>query len=248
MDQLVFYSGSIDPSDVQRVLPGVTVTTVYDRHRLVEALVGDPHLIGAIIEIDAMTGQWDHFLSSARRSFPLLPMLVLTPVNACHDEVACVDTNAGADTVERSIAEFFAVPRKRDRREHHRFDWPLRASLVGSDEVHRMRELSAGGAFLEPATRVPPPGTVCDIRICFQNFTMTTRCEILDPRHVSSRAAPGFGVRFTSLSPEATEFIDRIVGDALASMLLDPSARPEVPSIDEEEDILAVGDEFSLTL
>ncbi|MFW5789191.1 MAG: PilZ domain-containing protein [Spirochaetota bacterium] len=248
MDQLVYYPGSIDPSAVQRALPAVTVITVYDRQRLVEALVGNPHLIGAIIEIDAMTDQWDHFLSSARRSFPLLPMLVLTRVNACHDEVACVDTNATAEAVRTNIEEFFAVPRQRERREHHRFDWPLRASLVGNDEVHRIRELSAGGAFLEPAAHIPPPGSACDIRIWFQNFTMTTRCEILDPRHVSSRAAPGFGVRFTSLSPEASEFIDRIVGDALASMLLDPSAHPEVPSIDEQEEVLAVGDEFSLTL
>lgn len=248
MDQLVFYSGSTDPSDVQRALPEVTVTTVYDRHRLVEALVGDPRLIGAVAEIDAMTDEWDHFLGSARRSFPLLPLLVLTPVNACHDEVACVDTNAAAEVVDERIAEFFAVPRQRERREYHRFDWPLRAALVGGEEVHRIRELSAGGAFLEPATTVPPPGSTCEICICFQNFTMTTRCEILDPRHVSSSAEPGFGVRFTSLSSEASAFIDRIVGDALASMLLDPSARPEVPSIDEEQDILAVGDEFSLTL
>lgn len=248
MDQLVFYSGSADPTDVQRAVDGVTVTTVYDRHRLVEALVDDPHLIGAIVEIEAMTDEWDHFITSARRSFPVLPLLVLTRVNACHDEVACVDTNADEDVVRGRIGEFFAVPRQRQRRDHHRFDWPLRASLVGGDEIHRIRELSAGGAFLEPATSIPAPGSTCEIRICFQNFTMTTECEILDQRHVSSRSAPGFGVRFTSLSPQASAFIDRIVCDALASMLLDPSARPEVPSIDEEEDVLAVGDEFSLTL
>ncbi|MFW5814890.1 MAG: PilZ domain-containing protein [Spirochaetota bacterium] len=248
MDQLVFYSGSTDPSDVPAALPEVAVTTVHDRHRLVEALVGDPHLIGAVVEIEAMNDEWDHFISSAKRSFPLLPLLVLTPVNACHDEVACVDTNAEAGVVSERIAEFFAVPRQRERRDHHRFDWPLRASLAGRDEVHRIRELGAGGAFLEPATSIPPPGSTCEISICFQNFTMTATCEILDPRHVSSRSAPGFGVRFTSLSPRASAFIDRIVADALASMLLDPSARPEVPSIDEEEDVLAVGDEFSLTL
>jgi hypothetical protein len=248
MDQLVFYSGSTDPSGVQSALPEVTVTTVYDRYRLVEALIADPHLIGAVLEIDAFDEEWSRFMTSARRSFPLLPLLVLCPTDASHDAAICVDTRIGEGAVATAIVEFFAAPRPLQRRDHHRFDWPLRASLVGGEEIHRIRQLSAGGAFLEPAATVPAPGSACEIRICFQNFTMTTTCEILDPRNVSSREAPGFGVRFPELSPEASTFIDRIVTDALAQTLLDPDAEATVPTIDEEEDILAVGDEFSLTL
>lgn len=252
MDRLVYYEGVDDPTDLHQAVPAVEMTTVANRRSLVEALVGDPQLVGAIIELDELDASWRRFLESARRSFPLLPIVVIAPAGpdaeAPPQGVETIDSAAGADSVAASVARRVSVPRRPERREHHRFDWPLRASLVGTDEEHRIRELSAGGAFLVPATVIPPPGSTCDIRICFQNFTITTACEILDPRHTSSRHDSGFGVRFVSLSDEASAFIDRIVNDALAKLLLDPDSEPAVPSIDEEEEILAVGDEFALTL
>ncbi|HKJ84839.1 MAG TPA: PilZ domain-containing protein [Spirochaetia bacterium] len=245
MDQLVFCSHEIDAELVNEALPEVAVSTVYARRSLVEAIVANAQLIGAIVEPDA-DDDWPAFLASIRRSFPLIPLLVLS--DACSDGYACVDPNQPREPLVGAIADFYTTPRPAERRRHHRYEWPLRATIAGSSTVHRIHEISAGGAFLEPASPIPEPRTECEIQVRFQNFTMTTMCEILDPRHVSSRAAPGFGVRFTALSGTAEEFIDSVVTDALARVLLDPTSVPEVPSIDEEEDILAVGDEFSLSL
>jgi hypothetical protein len=214
----------------------------------VESLIDEPQLIGAITDIEEYTDEWEHFLRSARRSFPFLPLLVMIPGGGCLDDLVCHDRDADQQTTREYIASFFSRPRQPERRRHHRFGWPLQAELCGEPTTHRIREISAGGAFLEPHASIPEPGTRCDIRIEFQNFAISTTCEILDPRHTSSRVHAGFGVRFPELSEEARQFVDRIVTDALASILLDPNAAPEVPSIDEEQDVLSVGDEFSLTL
>ena len=248
MDHLVFYSSSADPDAVQRALPSVEVLPVFTRRSLVEALVGKPELIGAIVDLDDADDDWIDFLRSATKSFPVLPILVIAPGDRCRHEFPCAEKSSDGELPTTRITEFVSVPRPRDRREHHRFDWPLRGRLEGGVTIHRIREISAGGAFLEPVSDVPPPGTQCGIEIAFQNFTMETRCEILDPRHVSSKARYGFGVRFVSLSEQGAAFIDGVVADAVARVLLDPSAEPEIPSIDDEEDILAVGDEFSLSL
>jgi len=243
MDQVVFFSREIDAELVTEALPEVAVSTVYARRTLVEAILANAQLIGAVVEPDA-SDDWPAFLASIRRSFPLIPLLVLS--DACTDGYTCVDPELPREQLVRVMADFHSAPRPTERRRYHRYEWPLRATIAGSSTVHRIHEISAGGAFLEPVSPIPEPRTECEIQIRFQNFTMTTNCEILDPRHVSSRAAPGFGVRFTALSGTAEEFIDSVVTDALARVLLDPTSVPEVPSIDEEEDRKVVDSPFAV--
>lgn len=248
MDELVLYADTIEPDAVEAALPGVQVRAVYHQRSLVEALTDEPRLIGAVVEVAELTGEWTTFLESARELFPMLPILVLAPGGGCLDGLLCFNVDRGGEEVARQIADYFAVPRSRDRRSHHRFDWPLTAKLDGEEAVRRVCMISAGGARLERVENTPLPGTRHTICVRFGNFTMTTSCEILDPRHVSSGAGPGFGVRFDSLSESAEHFIDRVVGDALVSVLLDPNAVPEVPSIDDDDEMLEVGDEFSISL
>ena len=246
MDQLVFCADTVESEVVRRALPDVRVVTVTSRRSLAEMLIGEDRLVGTIVEPHGTDG-WKPFLHSVKRSFPLLPILLLVP-GGDESGYDCVDRDLAAPQLVEAIRAFFAAPHPTERRRYHRYDWPLRATLECDPIVHRIREISAGGAFLEPLSAVPEPGTRCEIRIEFQNFTMTTTCAILDPRHVSSNAVPGFGVRFDELSAEAASFIDRVVNDALARILLEPDAVPQVPSIDEEEDVLSIGDEFSLSL
>ena len=44
----------------------------------------------------------------------------------------------------------------------------------------------------------------------------------------------------------ARAFVDRVVTDALIQALTNPESPPAIPSIETEEDVLAIGDEFSL--
>ena len=246
MDELVFFTTALKPPVIEAALPGVRVRPVYSRFSLVEALVESPELVGALVDVDELTDEWTHFLQSARESFPLLPIAVTAKGGGCIEDTYCLDLNVDPSDLGTQLAEFFGGPRAPERRQNHRFAWPLRARIEGSNIEHRIAEISAGGAFLEPIAPIPGPGSRCTISIEFQNFGLNTTCEILDPRHVSSRARPGFGVRFVDLSEKAADLINRIVNDALAQMLLDPSARPQVPTIEEVEDVVDLGDEFSI--
>lgn len=250
MDRLVLYSEGLEPEIVRNALSDVDVLTVYSQYRLIESLVDDPSLVGAVINVVEMTPQWATFLASASRSFPLLPILIVRPAgsNDCPEGFACIDDDVSLETIGEALDNLVGGAPLRERRKHHRYEWPLRATMTGGDgTVHRISEISAGGAFLEPVGFLGDSGQMCDLEIFFQNFKMLARCAILDPRHSSSRRSAGFGVRFVDLSSEAAEFVNGIVQDALVKILTDPSANPAVPSLDEEEDLLSIGAEFSLT-
>jgi hypothetical protein len=63
---------------------------------------------------------------------------------------------------------------------------------------------------------------------------MVTKCEVLDRRPPSLRLPAGFAVRFTQLSEESMQLIDRIIQDALVQTLMEPEGEPEVPTLGEE--------------
>lgn len=251
MDRLALYSDpSLDPApDI--AVPGYDVVTVHYTRDLVDAIVDEPRLVGVIILMRVADESWKRLIVSVKKSFPLLPMLVGTraPFNK---PPATIETfTFGESDAESSatIAAFANAHAASERREYHRFDFPLRAKLDAADTpIHRVGHISAGGAFLIPNKTALRPGTTCEIELLFQNFSITTTCEILSPRQVDSTAEEGFGIRFTSLSPAATSFIDRIVHDALVETMMNPDARPAVPSLDEDEDLLSIGDEFSLSI
>ena len=250
MDRVVLYSEGLEPEIVRNALIEVDVLAVSSQLRLIESLVDDPTLVGAVISVAEMTAQWTNFLASVLRSFPLLPILIVRPSgpNDCPDGFACVDDDASDETIQEALDKLIGGAPQRDRRKHHRCDWPLRATFAGGDgTVHRISEISAGGALLEPVGHVVDSGHVYDVDIFFQNFKLRTRCTILDPRHVSSRRLAGFGVRFVDLSDEATTLLDRIVQDAIIEILVDPTASPAVPTLDEEQDLFSIGEEFALT-
>ncbi len=125
---------------------------------------------------------------------------------------------------------------RENRRQFHRFDWPLQGTLNvdSSATEYQIRSIGAGGAHLESASPGPPPNTIGTITIRFRNFALTTECRVLDSRMPSSKLPPGFAVRFEELSARAQETIDSIVRDSLMEALLNPDEEPEVPSLDAE--------------
>jgi len=255
MDQFVLYVGTAVKDPNIGEVADAAVQTVFYQKDFIEALVDQPHLVGAAVLVTEIDEEWSALLDSVTRSFPLLPLLVAAAnhVNANLPEVSSI-TAVTIDASDRSsvkqiLERFLSEPGPRDRREHHRFDFPLQARLHSSDEpLHDIRQISAGGAFLVPGGNTPPTGTECEIEILFQNFAINTVCKILDPRDSSSNLGPGFGIRFTSLSPAAASFIDRMVQDALVAVLTDPDQEPAVPTLDEDADLLSIGDEFTLEI
>lgn len=249
MDRLVYYCEGLQPEVLQVAADAVEVSPVYSRHRLVQALVDDPAVVGVVIDINDLSEEWGAFITSALRSFPLLPVLLIYPdaPAGCPPGVTCVRRDASDDRLTRALNGFAGGDQPRDRRRYHRYQWPLRAALAGDDTVHRISEISAGGAYLEPLGPGIESGKERELAIYFQNFRMSARCIILDPRGTAGARSTGFGVRFLDLSAQAEGFINRIVQDALIELLLDPETEPGIPVLHEEEDLLSIGDEFALT-
>jgi PilZ domain-containing protein len=250
MDRLVFYSEGLEPEIIKAAVTDVDVLAVYSQRRLIEALVDEPALVGAVIHITELNASWSTFLDSVSRTFARLPVLVVRGDGSgdCPDGFSCMTDDASDEVIREALDTLVGAVPERERRQHHRFEWPLRGVLTGGDgSTHRISEISAGGAYLEPVGSMPGSGEQCGMEIHFQNFKMLANCAILDPRHTSSHKSAGFGVRFVDLSDEATAFIGRIVQDALIAILVDPTATPPVPTIDEEEDVLSIGCEFTLT-
>jgi len=248
MDRIVLYSEGVEPERLTHDISDIEIVTVYSQRRLIECLVDDPSLIAAVVHIASVDPQWTRFLDSISQSFPRLPVLLLrpSPGAGCPDEYPCLNPDAPNANIGAAVQHLIGERGQSERRKHHRFAWPLTATLVGGDGViHRISEISAGGAYLEPMATVFETGQAHQLEIHFQNFKMKASCVILDPRHTSSHKSSGFGVRFVDLSAEAASFIDRIVNDALVEVLLDPGAAPSIPSL-EDDDLLSIGSEFSL--
>lgn len=260
MDTVVLYSEGIEPESVEFALPATQVLTCHTKRSLVEHLVDRPDLLGAIIDIEQPDDAWAQFITSVRRSFPMLNVFLLT--GGDHDALCgiypCMNRDSHDANRTARLAVFFAEPRSRNRRHHHRFCWPLTASLdIPGHQCPEDRsggcgypvvEISAGGALLEAKHTPPISGSVGTVTIRFQSMRMKTTCTVLPARHASSATAEGFPVRFTGLSMQARAFIDRIVGDALMTVLLDPSQKPEVPAIDTDDELLVSANEFSLAV
>lgn len=255
MDQFVLYVDDSVADPAIKVAGDAAVQTVFYRKDLVESLVDQPNLLGAGILLPQIDDEWETLLRSISHSFSRHPLLIMTPDGGA-ERVADLDSVRFTSVdlsdppgITSAITNLLAEPGKRDRREYHRFDFPLRGRLFAADEpVHDIRQISAGGAFLRPNGITPESGTECEIEIMFQNFSINTACRILDPRDASSALGAGFGIRFTSLSPAAASFIDRTVQDALVAVLTDPESDPAVPTLDEDADLLSIGDEFTLEI
>jgi len=251
MIPIVLLSEQVTPEVVEGAIPGATVYPVSNRRALIDRLLDRTNPCGAIVQVDTLDEERRSFLQSAGRHFPMLPILVVAAGDGCENcpsTLSCIRLDADAETVQRRIAESMRGFGGGERRQSNRFEWPIRARLVDGDgTIHQVSEISAGGAFLEPHGPIGDRDTVRTIELYFQNFSITTTCTILDSRFVSSRKANGFRIRFESLSERAREFIDRVVNDAIVKLLLDPTSKPAMPTIEEDDLVLEASSEFALS-
>jgi hypothetical protein len=199
-------------------------------------------VIALIIEKPQIDESFRRLLSSIKKSFPILQICLITNPGEEPDlsDPATVDCNI-TTTGKQLAAELKSFGSSIDvteRRDHFRFDWPLQGNLSLDEkswQTHNLWALSADGAFLESSTDVPTQGSTAILKVSFQNSRMVTKCEVLDRRPPSLRLPAGFAVRFTQLSEDSMQLIDRIIQDALVQTLLEPDSEPEIPSLGEED-------------
>lgn len=250
MIPIVLMSKVVTPEIVERAVPDAEVRRATNRRALVEALLDRSVPCGAIVQVENFGADQRAFFESTVRHFPMLPLVVVCPDSKrsfCSDALDCIDDSLPPQQIEQRISAAFQGKPDMDRRRNNRFEWPIRARFTDGDgTTHEVSEISAGGAFLEPHGPIGERDTERTIELIFQNFTITTTCRILDTRFVSSRKANGFRISFTSLSEHAREFIDRVIDDAIVMLLLDPTEKPQIPTIEEDDLVLEFSSEIAL--
>ncbi len=253
METIVVYAHAISKALVQAAAPNREVVMADTTRGLVESIVYEKDVVSVVVELDGADREEAKFLRSFVRLFPTIvvtvvadpgdlpfklpPQTVLVPIVQSEEEIVSGLSSA-------------IIPRVHpNRRKFNRFDWPLQA-VLGPDPLgdprHRIRALSAGGAFLEHSGANPTPGSHETITIRFGNFALTVQCEILDARQASSVLPQGFGIRFLDLSAATERIIERIVNDALVEVLLGEEEEPEIPSLDEKALSFSVQGEITL--
>lgn len=253
-DQTIILFYGYDPTPLREAMPDASVSVLDNREELAHGLINTTGIALLVVEIDNAPEDIETLLHSVRSSFPLMPIAAIGEPGTTVTFPGTIDLTLPpgefhADMVT-SLKQLANEGVQNNRRKHHRFDWPLEAILYHDgipEGSRRVRALSAGGAYLEDNNEQPRPASSYEIAIQFQNFTFSTECSLLDRRVGSSMFPPGFGIRFENLSPQGQELIDRVVSDALMEILLDPTTRPEVPSLDEDDLVFSTTDEFTLT-
>jgi len=222
MDAVLLFASLADMPSLN--LEGYRLLSADTPAELTRKLVAESGILGLVLVTGGPVEASKELLESVQASFPILPVLTLP--------------RRPSPTEMSELKQRLASLHQLERRERRRYDWPLRGflRLAGDEEgPYNLRALSSSGAFLECPTGSPPAGSHCRLRVLFQNFTLTTDCEILDSRRSSSNLPVGFGVHFTRLAPETEALLDRVIRDALVRFLLEPDSPPEVPSLDGDE-------------
>jgi hypothetical protein len=253
MDSVLIYSRVVRQETAESATKPYRPIVVSSSDALAREIVSGRNLLAVIVQIEELPEELEQLLRSIRRHFPILPVLFVTDAELPTEidgDYAHISSSLEEGALTARLRERLADIATKDRRRYNRYDWPLTGSISGesSDEgtPFRIRSLSAGGAFLEQRSGMPEPGSTVTLRVYFQDCSFTTACHVLERRMASSNLPPGQGVQFTSLSEEARTIIDRIVRDALMTILLDPTAEPEVPTLGDEDFGLSLAPEFTL--
>lgn len=242
MDKIIVYSESLDTHKIVSALPEIEMVPVAGTSELARAIVEQTHVIALIIEKEVVKDPFRRLLSSVKKSFPILQICLISgagvePVPAVcviPEKIATEDSDRFAEQLKAFVSSIGLT----DRRDHPRFDWPLKGIISFDDKTwqsYNLWALSADGAFLEHSGSTPPAGSRAILRISFQNSRLVTRCEVLDPRQASSKLPAGFAVRFTLSGEDSMKLINRIVQDALLQTLLQPGSEPAIPTLGEED-------------
>jgi hypothetical protein len=248
LKKLVVYTKTVPTSGLPGLLKNLEVVPVLSKEELIKKLVELTEVLGVLVEAKGIAGDFPFFLYTLKRSFPLLEIVAITDSGdgALPAGSIVLKGQPSPPQIAQACAQISSRAETRNIRTSHRFEWPLAGTLcIVQDcmETYPVRSLSSSGAFLECPGSTPTPGAKATLKIDFQNFSVLTDCEILDPRQASSNLPSGFGVRFSGLSEQAREIIDMMIRNALTNALLNPDTEPEIPSLGEEE-LLSIGPEL----
>lgn len=242
MDKIIVYSESLEVHKIVAALPDQEIVPAASTTELARAIVEQSHVIALIIEKEVVDDLFHRLIASIKKSFPILQICLITdtgtdPIPAVRvipKEIATETSDRFAEQVKAFVSSIGLT----DRRDHPRFDWPLKGVVSFNDKTwqsYNLWALSADGAFLEHSGSTPPAGSRGILHISFQNSRLVTRCEVLDPRRASSKLPAGFAVRFKLSSEDSMKLINRIVQDALLQTLLQPESEPAIPTLGEED-------------
>lgn len=240
MENVYWYSETCGDSVAEELGKHYRLTVTRSRTELAKALVERSPASCLVARVSGIDADFAGLLSSIGTSYPFLPVCLISPEESLEMPGMFrhfTDLGEPAEIAGRIHLHLSSVA-VIDRRRKHRFDWPLLGylSLDGESwKEHCLWSLGSGGAFLESGEASPPPGAEARLRIVFQNCELSTSCEVLDPRQVSSNLPAGFAVRFRSLGEASERLIDGIVNDALVRKLLASDSEPEIPALDGEE-------------
>lgn len=239
MFKILLFSQTLDSRLIGSSSNEFIVEPVYSKRELIDKVVNEPEVTGLVIQQDPLDSELRSFLVSLKRNMPVLCVAIVLndedvdPLEGCR----IIKDEVSPEEMKREIAGFLDSIDPTNRRNRHRFDWPLQGYLSLDQEEwkpYRVRSLSASGAFLECSTGFPPTGIEASLRVLFQNFKMTTGCEVMDPRQASSNLPPGFGVRFISLDKASSETLDSIIKNTLVKILTEEAVEPGVPTLDDD--------------
>jgi hypothetical protein len=241
MERVVVYSDTLTVDAIAPALKGYEIFQAAGTVDLARAIVEQSRVIALIIEKARIDESFSSLLASIKKTFPILQICLITDSEEELETVdpATVDCSIASrgERLAKELKNFISNIEVTERRDHPRFDWPLQGSLSADGknwQTHKLWSISADGAFLENPTDAPIQGSSATLKISFRNSRMVTKCEVLDRRPPSLRLPAGFAVRFTQLSEESMQLIDRIIQDALVQTLMEPEGEPEVPTLGEE--------------
>jgi hypothetical protein len=237
MERILCFSASEEFKKRLEGIENVVLTIAESTEDLARLAVDDPTLTCVVINVREADDFWIGFLRSMGSHLPILPLLLILDGGSMPDLGSTVEIIIRRPLDPEIFAWIEALLRtagRRGKRSHQRFDWPLKGTLHIGDvvRVFRVREIGAGGAFLECADDPPEPGTYGTILIEFQDFSVLSSCLTLPMRSAAGRFPAGFGVQFTDLTEWSRKVIDRIVSDELVRQLLNPGVPPHQPTIE----------------
>jgi hypothetical protein len=234
MDLIVCYTRSLTMKALVEGIEGFRVVIVDTTADLAYRLVEEHDVVCAIIHVAELDDFWRRFLISMDSGFPHLETILMLEKGEYTGPMTIIQGDPSAGAVFSSLENRLLSLGRRNKRGNQRFDWPLKGVLQTSDGYERsfnVREISAGGAFLESAGVIPPSGTTGSLSIRFHDFKILTNCEVVAARAATGRLPDGFGVRFTDLTDFTRKVLDSIVSDELLRSLVEPGSPPRPPAL-----------------
>ncbi len=243
---IICYSKSEKVLRLLKQIPEEGIREVATQEELASTIVGGSDISLVLIHLEEISGPWEGFLSSLRKTFTLLESCLLLPPGRAKKLPGYDVIEFNEETLIDDVKSHLASLARKNRRRHQRFDWPLTGHLIiprqsdaeGNpvvpdkiDEKFRVGSISSTGAFLESDSFSPRPDIEGTIMISFHDFKVLTGCRVVGGRRASEGRSPGFGIEYTDLTTTSQAIIDEMVQDELLRRLINPDKPPRPPSL-----------------